>query len=113
MRHWTAMPSTEEIRAAALGTTMRPVRAVPSVVAVHQVIANVADLFHGPDAAAVYVVPDRHNPHRRPKPARLILVAGERVGKTREVRWYEGVVGEVGPVDPLDLSGYRAGEGGA
>jgi hypothetical protein len=105
MQVWPTMPSETEIRSASLATTLYPcVGFMPAVIAsrAYRVVVNVADLFRGPDAAAVYLVPARST-----KPARLVLVAGERVKNTREVRWYEGVVGEIDVADPLDLTSYR------
>ena len=109
MRHFTAMPDASTLIGAALDTTMRPSKGMPSVLAVggYHVVANVTRALRV-DAGAVYYVPPRHTPHRSPKPGELIVVTGswarlpsgahrlDEHGR-RVVQWCVGMLGEVAP----------------
>ncbi len=113
MRYYTTIPSRDEILADVLNTTLRPSKAMPSVLSLygpggHKVLANVAHLrdLHV-DAGAVYLVPPRRQPHRSPKPGELVLVTATwarlpggafRLEEGRRViHWCVGLVGELDP----------------
>lgn len=112
MRHFTTIPDAAILTDAALDTTMRPSKGMPSVLALYgpggyQVVANVTRALRV-DAGAVYYVPPRHTPHRSPKPGELIVVTGtwarlpsgayrlDAHGR-RVVQWCVVMLGEVAP----------------
>lgn len=112
MRHFTTIPDAATLIGAALDTTMRPSKGMPSVLALYgpdgyQVVANVTRALRV-DAGAVYYVPPRHTPYRAPKPGELIVVTGtwarlpsgacrlDEQGR-RIVVWCVGVAGDVAP----------------
>lgn len=108
MKTYAALPNAEVLRRDVLETTLRPAPHVPSVVTRGYdngctLALNAAGLTPGWRAAAVFFEPPRHNPHRSPRPGRLVLVvAVQKLGPPgrpweREVEWYEGLVGEVAP----------------
>jgi len=104
MRHFDSMPDTATLVDAALNTTMRPSKGMPSVLAsgCYRVVANVTRLLRV-DAGAIY-----HVPHRAPEPSELIIVTGtwarlpsgayrlDEHGR-RIVQWCVGVLGDVAP----------------
>jgi hypothetical protein len=110
MRHFTAIPDAATLIDAALDTTMRPSKGMPSVLALYgpggyQVVANVTRALRV-DAGAVYYIPPRQAPHRSMKPGELIVVTGswarlpsgayrlDEHGR-RVVQWCAGMLGEV------------------
>lgn len=108
MRHFEAMPDATMLLDAALNTTMRPSKGMPSVLSAgYRVVANVTRSLRV-DAGAIYYIPPRHTPHRSPKPGELIVVTGtwarlpsgacrlDEQGR-RIVVWCVGVAGDVAP----------------
>ena len=95
MRTYDTIPDENTLRRDVLSTTMRPTGGVlPRPIAGgYEVVANLHGLLRGVDAAAVYLIPAFHRPHRTARPAQLIAVTGVRRGN--RVEWCEGVVGEV------------------
>lgn len=113
MKRYSTIPGPAELLADVLNTSMRPVRSMPSVLALYgpggcKVLANMAHVKAlRVDAAAVYLIPPRHTPHRSPKPGELILVTGAWArlpsgayrleDGRRVVQWCQGLVGELDP----------------
>lgn len=94
MRTYDVKPDDNTISRDVLGTTLRPVPRQPREVGLYEVAVNVARLFPRAKAAAVYWVPPVHKPHRTPKPGTLVLVVAAL--EQGAIRWYSGIVGEVG-----------------
>lgn len=113
MKHYTTIPSLDDLLADVLNTTLRPSKGMPSVLALYgpggyKVLANVAHLRGlRVDAGAVYLVPPRRQPHRSPKPGELVLVtatwarlpggAFRLEDGRRVIQWCVGLVGELDP----------------
>lgn len=107
VRVFTTIPTEQELRAAALGTTLRPEPKQPKVVT-HgcYVVANVAGWVRGWTAGAIYYQPPRAVPAsveavQGPQPGTLVLVLAERVAGSPAPSWFVGMVGEItGEVPP-------------
>jgi len=104
VRTFDYIPNAEEIRAAVLGTSLRPAGGEPTIVWARggKVVLNIHGLLRGLDAAAVFYEPPRPVPARvaartGPRLGALVVVAAavRLVGRRRKVEWLQGMVGEV------------------